>query len=81
MTDRNEAEARHLRIMGELEAMDEEGDAFHYMAELLGWAYGKCMAFGLHNSSNFETVLKMDEIKLCLTNLRRGAHSASTEPK
>lgn len=52
--------------------MSEQDEAIDYLESLLGWAYGKCMAFGLHNSSNHETVLKMDEIKLCLTNLRGG---------
>jgi len=51
---------------------DEGDEAIEYLQSLLGWAYGKCMSFGLHNSSNPDTVLKMDEIKLCLTNLRGG---------
>lgn len=49
--------------------MSEQDEAIEYLTSLLGWAYGKCMAFGLHNSTNADTVLKMDEIKLCLTNL------------
>jgi hypothetical protein len=53
---------------------NEQDEAIEYLQSLLGWAYGKCMSFGLHNSSNPDTILKMDEIKLCLTNLR-GAHN------
>lgn len=53
--------------------MTEQDAAIEYLASLLGWAYGKCMAFGLHSSSNPDTVLRMDEIKLCLTNLGKSS--------
>lgn len=49
------------------EAEDREADASgdrDVLYDLLARAYVKLMAFGAHNSSNMETVLLMDEIKL-----------------